>query len=697
MASDTFDTRGLTDLRSSESQTLLDEIDSLRGKESANFGKSSVLEAISGVPFPRNDTLCTRFATEVILREANTSSATVSIVPSQEDSPQRNQEDLQEFKKTLSGLDELPAVIDEAKSLMGISATTAFSKDILRVEITGPNKPKLTVVDLPGLIHSDSKQQSEADVELISNLVQSYMENPRSIILAVVSAKNDYANQIILKRAKKADPRGLRTLGLITKPDTLPVGSGSEQEFIELASNTNIEFRLGWHVVKNRDFESRNASTEERDRSEEEFFSKGAWKNLPRHMVGISALRQRLSKILLDQIKTHLPNLIKDILKNIDDCEKKLEELGDNRATLDEQRQFLLKLSQSFERLCKAAIDGNYEDPFFGNPLADAQYHKRLRAVVQNQNFKFAEVMRISGHHRAIYGRHENSPAITEDQIVMRRSQAIQWARLILERSRGRELPGSFNPLLVGELFQDQSCLWEKIARQLVEDIGEAVKEFLDRVLRTLADDEILHSLFANWINRNVNERFERANRSLNQLLAERAKHPITYNHYYTETLQNMRQEQQTTDLKDKIRNFMEKNDERVIYEDDILSLAKSLSMQREINMDDFACSELLDSMQAYYKVALKTFIDNVTTQVVERDLIGDLWTIFTPTDVGKMPAQLISEIAAESDEAVGRRQQLGRKLHTLRKGLEICRRHETHITLSSSPLVAPFPPHTVT
>jgi len=31
-------------------------------------GKSSVLAAISGIPFPKKDNLCTRFATEVILR-----------------------------------------------------------------------------------------------------------------------------------------------------------------------------------------------------------------------------------------------------------------------------------------------------------------------------------------------------------------------------------------------------------------------------------------------------------------------------------------------------------------------------------------------------------------------------------------------------------------------------------------------------
>lgn len=39
------------------------------------------------------------------------------------------------------------------------------------------------------------------------------VEEPRSVILAVISAKNDLANQIVLKMAKEADPAGQRTMG----------------------------------------------------------------------------------------------------------------------------------------------------------------------------------------------------------------------------------------------------------------------------------------------------------------------------------------------------------------------------------------------------------------------------------------------------------------------------------------------------
>ncbi len=239
-----MDTSALNMLRSSEHQSLLDEIDSLRLQGISEFvflpqivvcgdqssGKSSVLEAISGVPFPRSDTLCTRFATEVILRKAPTTGATVSIVPSQ-DASGADRSKLLAFRESLQGLGEFPDLVERSKSEMGASATgKAFSRNILRVEISGPTMPRLTLVDLPGLIHSESKHQSAEDVELVSDLVQSYMKNPRSVILAVVSAKNDYANQIVLKRAREVDPEGLRTLGLITKPDTLPSGSESEAE-----------------------------------------------------------------------------------------------------------------------------------------------------------------------------------------------------------------------------------------------------------------------------------------------------------------------------------------------------------------------------------------------------------------------------------------------------------------------------------
>ncbi len=70
------------------------------------------------------------------------------------------------------------------------------------------------------------------------------MKEPRSIILAIISAKNDYANQIVLKLARAANKRGNRTLGVITKPDTLIADSKSKAMYVSLARNQDVEFCL---------------------------------------------------------------------------------------------------------------------------------------------------------------------------------------------------------------------------------------------------------------------------------------------------------------------------------------------------------------------------------------------------------------------------------------------------------------------
>lgn len=97
---------------------------------------------------------------------------------------------------------------------------------------------------LIGLIHSATKDATEADKELIHGLVHEYMESPRTIIMAVVSAKYDAANQIILNLIKKFDKTGSRTLGIITKPDCMTVG---DQDFwLNLVMNEEIRLKHGW-------------------------------------------------------------------------------------------------------------------------------------------------------------------------------------------------------------------------------------------------------------------------------------------------------------------------------------------------------------------------------------------------------------------------------------------------------------------
>jgi hypothetical protein len=65
-------------------------------------------------------------------------------------------------------------------------------------------------------------------------MVIGHIKRPRSTILAVVSAKSDFTLQEVTERIRKLNAKGVRTLGLITKPDTLDAGSESEAAYFKL-------------------------------------------------------------------------------------------------------------------------------------------------------------------------------------------------------------------------------------------------------------------------------------------------------------------------------------------------------------------------------------------------------------------------------------------------------------------------------
>ena len=433
-------------LQTNEQMQLLDVVDSLRAQGLSEFtalpqlivcgdqssGKSSVLEAISGVPFPKQDNLCTRFATEVILRRATADGISVSIVPAKDRSGPELTE-LLRFQHVLKTRDDFPDLFEKAKVAMGLSgAAKAFSKDILRVEIRGPSQPQLTLVDLPGLIHTATNSQTAQDIEMVKQLVTEYMTYSRSIILAVVSAKNDIGNQVVLERARELDPRGLRTLGIITKPDTLPRDSASERAFLSLARNEDVKFQLGWHVVKNIDSAAKHLEAKDRDEQESLFFMETDFRTLPSHSTGIIALRTRLSKVLFNQIRAELPRLLKDIEAKVSLYESEVHRMGVGRATTDQQRAFLIELSQSFQTICRDAIRGDYDHSFFQD---DTESEKRLCAVLMNMHFSFAEGLRTDGAKWIVTDSKDNS-----NEKSRTREEAVKDACELLKRSRGREV-----------------------------------------------------------------------------------------------------------------------------------------------------------------------------------------------------------------------------------------------------------------
>ncbi|GAB1315414.1 hypothetical protein MFIFM68171_05624 [Madurella fahalii] len=372
-----LDADPLAQLNSSDAKALLDTIDSLRelnvgdivnlpqiivvGDQSS--GKSSVLEAISRVRFPVDGDLCTRFATELLLRRSTETVVNVSIQfadnahSAADDTAQR-----QPFQRSSFDKDALPDIIMEAKELMGIRKGGAkkFSKDILRVEVAGPEVYPLTLVDLPGIFHSATADQDLEGKETVDQLINSYMRQPKSIILAVVAANNQLANQVVLQEVKKHDPRKERTIGVITKPDLAGSASANERKYLDLVKGreTMHKLVLGWYVLRNRSEEERASDADVRDAAEERFFQTGAWSSISPTSRGVESLRKRLSKVLLDHIRASLPDLIHDIETNLRTRQEELSRLGKSRSNPEELQSYLLGIADDFQRLARDAVEG---------------------------------------------------------------------------------------------------------------------------------------------------------------------------------------------------------------------------------------------------------------------------------------------------------------------------------------------------
>ncbi len=613
-----------------EQSKLLDIIDELRavgvgglvelpqlivcGNQSS--GKSSVLEAISRVRFPAKSNVCTRFATEVILRRSAVSKIKISIEPGS--SSWFNVERANRIRsfthEEYTDGDDLPNLIERAKEYMGITEAenSGFSDDTLKIEISGPDKPELTLVDLPGLYYSTSQQQGKEGIAITRNLTEKYMKNTRSIILAVISAKADYHLQKVLNISERYDPERERTLGIITQPDILEAGSEEEDSYLAFLRNEKTHLQLGWHALRNRSFETRNASDNDRDQQEKEFFNKSRWCTISRESVGVDSLRRRLSSILLKHIQRNLPDLISDIRQKISVREQTLSKLGPSRTTLPQQRGFLLNISSAFERVMTQALSGMYADEFFGGmgeTTSSDDDNRLLRATIRRLNDFFSEAMTLRGNRRIIV--ESNSFEATRPMSSFGNPYMVGWTPVYIQRkkleeestelarrNRGVELPGVANQLLVGRLFRDQSKPWEEVARNHLVKTWDAARYFVYELLQHLADEHTSSLLAGSVLEVELEKMREGLLGKLDELtLYNKTGHPLPLGTAFLKEIQKARSDRLLQSLKSKLSST-----DRSATSFSMMAIEHSIS-DMEKSHNEFAAADIVDQMQAYYDV----------------------------------------------------------------------------------------------
>ncbi|KAK4862607.1 hypothetical protein LT330_002740 [Penicillium expansum] len=364
-------------------------------------GKSSVLEGLTKLKFPRNSGLCTRFATQIIFRRApdlatrKVNGSIISSTTHNEGNEAANWS-MSDIEALSEG--EFENMMDEVHEAMGLSTSIhdglpTFSHDVLRLEIHGPQENHLSVIDVPGIFKTTTPGlTTKSDIVLVRDMVLNYMRNPRSIMLAVVPANVDIATQEIIEIARELDPDGQRTLRILTKPDL--VDEGAEDKIIELVERNPETQGLGWVVVKNLGQKDLQDTSKIRDIEEDKFRNSPPWNRLSKENYGIEALGLRLQALLASNVRREFPKVRFEVTKRLKECRKDLESLGSERESPEQQSRYLLEVVSKFQRITENALRTNYgSQDFF-----DEYPSLRLATLVANRNAQFSEELSTQGH-----------------------------------------------------------------------------------------------------------------------------------------------------------------------------------------------------------------------------------------------------------------------------------------------------------
>ena len=186
-------------------------------------GKSSVLGRLSGIPLPTGDGTVTLCATQLQSRKSREKSVCRMLAPEVRDIE----------------VEDICVEVNNTQKKLVAQTSGSFNLDIMaRIRVETPHGQNLTIVDLPGIIHSaNSRTQDETVVENVRETVTRYIENPKSIILCVVDMTRDLALNKIFDIMNKADPDGNRTIVVFTKIDKCVTDKSRLEKLLEQIRN----------------------------------------------------------------------------------------------------------------------------------------------------------------------------------------------------------------------------------------------------------------------------------------------------------------------------------------------------------------------------------------------------------------------------------------------------------------------------
>lgn len=637
-------------------------------------GKSSLLSAISGVTFPSSDKLTTRCPTQLILSHDDKFRGSVRLV--------RYQSAGTEASEELASMDDVAGAIEKLTTKL-VAEGQYISDDQIMIELSGPSLPNLTLTDLPGLVRTVADGEDPGMIHRVRQLVNRYMSQERTIIIAVVPA-NVIHNTEILQAAEEADPSGVRTIAVVTKLDL--IDEGAESSVHELLLNKKKHMKLGYHAVKCRSQKELNQGVsiaEGADREKLFFPQHEFWRRLPVNLWGVAALTKKLVEILHDNIRRSLPTVIEEISERIAAAEKELDGLGSAPDSPSARRQMFGRWVNAYLRQMEAAVLGEQSDHV--SPLAasggldeDAEA-VRLRSTLREKEREFQEVVERTREcgvgalakaksdvaegdpvlvkcddgkwREGCVGRVKEAASIECDQLAGQTLPTALWKYNIrpelekfIRENRGDELPIFTSYQVFCRLFRRWVDLWEAPTMALLRDYRLQTKAASERVVSELSAAPNVEHYLRSTANGVMNRLTQTAEREVKALLRSECR-PYT-------------QDKSLFSERDRRR-------EQIIKEQNPTDDKAEAAATVAISSEGREVIETEVALYAYLEVAVRRFVDVIPMRL--NDLVLGAFLMNMERELLGTTDDQLDRLLQESGRTRERRAQLTGEIQTLR------------------------------
>ncbi|XP_054830379.1 interferon-induced GTP-binding protein Mx1-like [Eublepharis macularius] len=408
-------------------------------------GKSSVLEALSGVALPRGSGIVTRCPLALKLKKTRYGHEWKGKIS------YRN------INEELNKPSEVEKEIRKAQIHMA-GEGVGISQELITLEISSPEVPDLTLIDLPGIARVAVGNQPQDIGEQIKRLIKKFIAKDETINLVVVPSNVDIATTEALKMAQEVDPYGERTLGILTKPDL--VDKGTEEAVVDIVRNLTIPLKKGYMIVKCRGQQDIqvNLNLASAIQKEKAFFEDHEYFRilLDEKRATIPLLAEKLTSELVEHINKSLPTLEEQINTQLQKANQDLLKYGKGVPKTDSEKlSFLIDKIKLFNQDITHATQG--EEKLSPD---DSRLFTKIRKEFQKWEEKLEE-------------------SETKIQKVIHHEV---WR--FEHQYRGRELPGFISYKTFETLVKQQIVELEVPAIEMLKTVTEMVRQNFTKVAK---------------------------------------------------------------------------------------------------------------------------------------------------------------------------------------------------------------------